>query len=121
MNETGRVIMESAILTAVVVISVSLFTFRAARKRRDSTFPTRIIFGGFVVLLVFIVIQVLFILLASSQYTYPHLNTKRFYHYQCLALNAYPDLYFIIFIVFSYLLGFHYLLGGGLWIRGAKS
>ena len=58
MNETGRVIMESAILTAVVVISLSLYTFRAARTRSDSTFPTRIIFVGFVVLLVFIIIQV---------------------------------------------------------------
>ena len=58
MNETGRVIMESAILTAVIVISVSLYIFRAARKRSDSILPTRIIFGGFVVLLVFIIIQV---------------------------------------------------------------
>jgi hypothetical protein len=63
--------MESAILTAVAVMSLTLFTFRAARKRPDSTIPTRIIFAdstiptriilaGIVLLLVFIlVVQVL--------------------------------------------------------------
>jgi FtsH-binding integral membrane protein len=60
--ETGKVILESAILTAVVVVSLTLYTFWAAKRGHDFSFLAPILFAGFMVLLVFILIQVLLIL-----------------------------------------------------------
>ncbi|GLJ18734.1 hypothetical protein SUGI_0334340 [Cryptomeria japonica] len=55
----GKVILESAILTAVVVISLTMYTFWAARKGHDFSFLGPILFSGFMVLLVFILIQII--------------------------------------------------------------
>lgn len=55
----GKIILESAILTAVVVISLTLYTFWAARRGHDFSFLAPILFAGFMVLLVFILIQLI--------------------------------------------------------------
>lgn len=54
----GKVILESAILTAVVVVSLTLYTFWAAKRGHDFSFLAPILFAGFMVLLVFILIQI---------------------------------------------------------------
>lgn len=54
----GEVILESAILTAVVVISLTLYTFWAARRGHDFNFLGPFLFGAVMVLLVFAFIQV---------------------------------------------------------------
>jgi len=64
--KTGKIILESAILTAVVVVSLTLYTFWAARRGHDFSFLAPILFAGFMVLLVFILIQVLLIPSFSS-------------------------------------------------------
>lgn len=56
----GEVILESAILTAVVVISLTLYTFWAARRGHDFNFLGPFLFGAVMVLLVFALIQILF-------------------------------------------------------------
>lgn len=56
----GEVILESAILTAVVVISLTLYTFWAARRGHDFNFLGPFLFGAVMVLLVFAFIQILF-------------------------------------------------------------
>lgn len=61
---TGKVILESAILTTVVVLSFTLYTFWAAKKGYDFNFLGPFLFGALLVLMVFAIIQVtpLFIL-----------------------------------------------------------
>ncbi|XP_010422556.1 PREDICTED: BI1-like protein [Camelina sativa] len=56
----GKVILESAILTTVVVLSLTLYTFWAARKGYDFNFLGPFLFGALIVLIVFAIIQVLF-------------------------------------------------------------
>ncbi|KAL9430989.1 hypothetical protein AB3S75_026227 [Citrus x aurantiifolia] len=56
----GEVILESAILTAVVVISLTLYTFWAASRGHDFNFLGPFLFGAVMVLLVFALIQILF-------------------------------------------------------------
>ncbi|KAK6940773.1 Bax inhibitor 1-related [Dillenia turbinata] len=56
----GKVILESVILTAVVVVSLTLYTFWAARRGHDFQFLGPFLFGAIIVLLVFAFIQILF-------------------------------------------------------------
>ncbi|KAI4349471.1 hypothetical protein L6164_010056 [Bauhinia variegata] len=57
---SGKVILESVILTTAVVISLTLYTFWAARKGRDFNFLGPFLFGAVLVLMVFALIQILF-------------------------------------------------------------
>ncbi|XP_057964020.1 protein LIFEGUARD 2-like [Malania oleifera] len=57
---SGKVILESVILTAVVVVSLTLYTFWAARKGYDFNFLGPFLFGAVLVLIVFALIQILF-------------------------------------------------------------
>lgn len=55
---TGKVILEAVILTAVVVVSLTLYTFWAAKRGYDFNFLGPFLFGAIVVLMVFGFIQV---------------------------------------------------------------
>ncbi|KAG2402796.1 Protein LIFEGUARD 2 [Vigna angularis] len=55
-----KVILEAVILTAVVVIGLTLYTFWAARRGQDFNFLGPFLFGAVLVLMVFALIQVLF-------------------------------------------------------------
>lgn len=55
---TGKVILESVILTAVVVVSLTLYTFWAAKRGHDFNFLGPFLFGAIIVLMVFAFIQV---------------------------------------------------------------
>ncbi|KAL7583963.1 protein LIFEGUARD 2 [Lactuca sativa] len=57
---SGKVILEAAILTAVVVVSLTLFTFWAARRGYDFNFLGPFLFGAIMVLMVFSLIQIFF-------------------------------------------------------------
>lgn len=57
---SGKVILESVILTAVVVVSLTLYTFWAARRGHDFNFLGPFLFGAVMVLMVFALIQILF-------------------------------------------------------------
>lgn len=57
---SGKVILEAAILTAVVVVSLTLFTFWAAKRGHDFNFLGPFLFGATMVLLVFSLIQIFF-------------------------------------------------------------
>lgn len=54
----GKVILESAILTSVVVVSLTLYTFWAAKRGHDFQFLGPFLFGALLVLIVFAFIQV---------------------------------------------------------------
>ncbi|GMJ01159.1 LIFEGUARD 4 [Hibiscus trionum] len=56
----GKVILEAAILTAVVVISLTLYTFWAAKRGQDFNFLGPFLFAALLVLIVFALIQVFF-------------------------------------------------------------
>ncbi|CAN1270925.1 Protein LIFEGUARD 2, partial [Linum perenne] len=55
---SGKVILEAAILTAVVVVGLTLFTFWAAKRGYDFNFLGPFLFGAILVLMVFAIIQV---------------------------------------------------------------
>ena len=55
---TGRVVLQAAILTAVAVLGLTLFTFWAVKKGYDFTFMFPFLFTCLNVLLVYLVIQV---------------------------------------------------------------
>ncbi|KAA8543280.1 hypothetical protein F0562_021225 [Nyssa sinensis] len=57
---SGKVILESVILTTVVVLSLTLYTFWAARRGHDFSFLGPFLFGAVLVLMVFALIQILF-------------------------------------------------------------
>ncbi|CAK9136181.1 unnamed protein product [Ilex paraguariensis] len=57
---SGTVILEAAILTAVVVISLTLYTFWAARKGYDFNFLGPFLFGAVISLMIFSLIQIFF-------------------------------------------------------------
>ncbi|CAM8979418.1 unnamed protein product [Rhodiola kirilowii] len=57
---SGKVILEAAILTAVVVIGLTLYTFMAAKKGYDFNFLGPFLFGALLVLIVFSMIQIFF-------------------------------------------------------------
>ncbi|KAL8092651.1 hypothetical protein AgCh_034783 [Apium graveolens] len=54
---SGKVILEAVILTAVVVVSLTLYTFWAAKRGYDFNFLGPFLFGAIVVLMVFGFIQ----------------------------------------------------------------
>ncbi|KAL0684089.1 hypothetical protein Bca4012_050937 [Brassica carinata] len=54
----GKVILESAILTTVVVLSLTVYTFWAAKRGYDFNFLGPFLFGALIVLVVFAMIQV---------------------------------------------------------------
>lgn len=54
----GKIILEAVILTAVVVVSLTLFTFWAAKRGYDFNFLGPFLFGAVMVLVVFSFIQV---------------------------------------------------------------
>lgn len=56
----GKVILESAILTTTVVVSLTIYTFWAARRGHDFSFLGPFLFGAILVLMVFALIQILF-------------------------------------------------------------
>ena len=55
---TGKVILEAVILTAVVVVSLTLYTFWAVKRGQDFNFLGPFLFGSIIVLMVFGFIQV---------------------------------------------------------------
>lgn len=55
---TGKVILEAVILTAAVVISLTVYTFWAAKRGHDFSFLGPFLFGAIIVLMVFAFIQV---------------------------------------------------------------
>ncbi|KAF8388108.1 hypothetical protein HHK36_026774 [Tetracentron sinense] len=57
---SGKVILEAVILTAVVVVSLTLYTFWAAKRGYDFNFLGPFLFGAILVLMVFALIQILF-------------------------------------------------------------
>ncbi|XP_010413166.1 PREDICTED: BI1-like protein [Camelina sativa] len=57
---SGKVILEAVILTSVVVISLTLYTFWAAKRGHDFNFLGPFLFGAVIVLMVFSFIQILF-------------------------------------------------------------
>ncbi|XP_019178788.1 PREDICTED: BI1-like protein [Ipomoea nil] len=56
----GRIILESAVLTAAVVISLTLYTFWAAKRGHDFNFLGPFLFGAVMVLMLFALIQIFF-------------------------------------------------------------
>ncbi|KAG5567549.1 hypothetical protein RHGRI_002925 [Rhododendron griersonianum] len=56
----GRIVLEAAILTTVVVVSLTLYTFWAARRGKDFSFLGPFLFGSLLVLIVFALIQIIF-------------------------------------------------------------
>ncbi|CAA0838912.1 Bax inhibitor-1 family protein [Striga hermonthica] len=57
---SGKVILEAVILTAVVVVSLTLYTFWAAKRGHDFNFLGPFLFGAIIVLMLFAVIQIFF-------------------------------------------------------------
>ncbi|KAJ7977347.1 Bi1-like protein [Quillaja saponaria] len=57
---SGKVILEAVILTAIVVLSLTLYTFWAVRKGQDFNFLGPFLFGAVLVLMVFAMIQLFF-------------------------------------------------------------
>ncbi|KAF7061491.1 hypothetical protein CFC21_068183 [Triticum aestivum] len=57
---SGKIILEAAILTAVVVISLTAYTFWAAKRGHDFNFLGPFLFGALMVLMVFSLIQIFF-------------------------------------------------------------
>ncbi|KAA3468930.1 BI1-like protein [Gossypium australe] len=60
MLNSWKVILESVILTAVVVVALTLYTFWAARRGHDFNFLGPFLFGAVIVLMVFSLIQIFF-------------------------------------------------------------
>ncbi|KAA8543281.1 hypothetical protein F0562_021224 [Nyssa sinensis] len=57
---SGKVILESVILTTVVVVSLTLYTFWAARRGHDLSFRGPFLTGAVTVLILFSLIQIFF-------------------------------------------------------------
>lgn len=57
---SGKVILESVILTTVVVVSLTLYTFWAARRGHDFNFLGPFLFSAVIILMVFAMIQIIF-------------------------------------------------------------
>ncbi|KAG9451910.1 hypothetical protein H6P81_004814 [Aristolochia fimbriata] len=58
--KSGKVILEAVILTAAVVISLTLYTFWAAKRGHDFSFLGPFLFAAVIVLMVFSFIQIFF-------------------------------------------------------------
>ncbi|CAD6214966.1 unnamed protein product [Miscanthus lutarioriparius] len=57
---SGKIILEAAILTAVVVVSLTAYTFWAAKRGHDFNFLGPFLFAAIMVLMVFSLIQIFF-------------------------------------------------------------
>lgn len=57
---SGKVILESVILTAAVVVSLTAYTFWAAKRGHDFNFLGPFLFGALMVLILFAIIQIFF-------------------------------------------------------------
>ncbi|KAG6766148.1 hypothetical protein POTOM_030215 [Populus tomentosa] len=57
---TGRIVLEAAILTCVVVVGLTLYTFWAAKRGQDFSFLGPFLFSAVLVLIAFGLIQFLF-------------------------------------------------------------
>ncbi|XP_057517556.1 protein LIFEGUARD 2-like [Amaranthus tricolor] len=57
---SGKVILESVILTSAVVVSLTLYTFWAANKGHDFNFLGPFLFGSLIVLMIFALVQIFF-------------------------------------------------------------
>lgn len=57
---SGKIILESVILTTAVVVSLTLYTFWAARRGHDFNFLGPFLFGAIFALMIFAFIQLLF-------------------------------------------------------------
>ncbi|CAL9145719.1 unnamed protein product [Musa hybrid cultivar] len=57
---SGKVILEYVVLTALVVVSLTIYTFWAAARSYDFTFLGPFLFSSIMILFVFVLIQVLF-------------------------------------------------------------
>uniref|UniRef100_A0A804Q4L3 BI1-like protein n=1 Tax=Zea mays TaxID=4577 RepID=A0A804Q4L3_MAIZE len=77
----GKVILESAILTTVVVLSLTAYTFWAVNRGKDFSFLGPFLFAAIIVLLVFALIQILFPLGKLSQMIYGGLASLIFSGY----------------------------------------
>ncbi|CAD6226567.1 unnamed protein product [Miscanthus lutarioriparius] len=78
---SGKVILESAILTTVVVLSLTAYTFWAVNRGKDFSFLGPFLFASLIVLLVFALIQILFPLGKLSQMIYGGLASLIFSGY----------------------------------------
>ncbi|KAG6535118.1 protein LIFEGUARD 2-like [Zingiber officinale] len=78
---SGKVILEAAILTAVVVVSLTLYTFWAAKRGHDFNFLGPFLFSAGLVLLGFALIQILFPLGKLSKMIYGGLGALVFSGY----------------------------------------
>ncbi|XP_058748724.1 protein LIFEGUARD 2-like [Vicia villosa] len=67
---SGKVILESVIMTTAVVFSLTLYTFWAARRGHDFSFLGPFLFGALLVLIIFAFIQILFPLGKVSHMVY---------------------------------------------------
>ncbi|KAL1816720.1 hypothetical protein DCAR_0521103 [Daucus carota subsp. sativus] len=67
---SGKVILEAVILTAVVVVSLTLYTFWAVKRGQDFNFLGPFLFGSIIVLMVFGFIQIFFPLGRTSEMIY---------------------------------------------------
>ncbi|XP_057538858.1 protein LIFEGUARD 4-like [Amaranthus tricolor] len=54
----GRIVLEALVLTSVVVVSLTLYTFWAAKRGQDFSFLGPFLFAGLMVLMVFMLIQI---------------------------------------------------------------
>lgn len=68
----GKVILESVILTTVVVVALTLYTFWAAKRGHDFNFLGPFLFGAVLVLMVFGLIQVYSNLRLVCSYMFLH-------------------------------------------------
>lgn len=78
---SGKVILEAVILTAVVVVSLTGFTFWAAKRGHDFNFLGPFLFGAVMVLIVFSFIQIFFPLGKISVMVYGGLSAIVFCGY----------------------------------------
>ncbi|KAI3526706.1 hypothetical protein L1887_05968 [Cichorium endivia] len=78
---SGKVILEAVILTAVVVVSLTGFTFWAAKRGHDFNFLGPFLFGAVMVLVVFSFIQIFFPLGKISVMVYGGLSAIVFCGY----------------------------------------
>lgn len=103
---TEKVILEAVILTAVVVIALTLYTFWAASRGYDFNFLGPFLFGAILVLMVFGMIQVLWFLNFNVLF-HPLIF---WLHSQCVFLPA--DFLSIGQVIYNdlWLLGSNYIL-----------
>ncbi|KMZ55966.1 putative Transmembrane BAX inhibitor motif-containing protein [Zostera marina] len=78
---SGKIILEAVILTAAVVVSLTLYTFWAVRRGTDFSFLEPFLFSALIVLLLFGFIQVFFPLGKISQMIYGGLGAIIFSGY----------------------------------------